>query len=158
MVSLEEIADHFRQMAWRQVKVEVGPASPAAIARARRFVVDLVGVELPPEFPRLWELTNGIDYSGAVLFGAEVILEPSLYIQGLVEENEMFSPPAPFVHVGSRGDEWISWHSQEDAYYLVDKISDDPMFKRVGFMEMLWHYIAEGLEMTYNQLKSEGEL
>ena len=31
MVSLEEIADHFRQMAWRQVKVEVGPASPAAV-------------------------------------------------------------------------------------------------------------------------------
>lgn len=57
-----------------------------------------------------------------------------------------------------RGGKWISWHSQEDAYYLVDKISDDPMFKRVGFMDMLWHYIAEGLEMTYNQLKSEGEL
>ncbi|MDO5285316.1 MAG: hypothetical protein Q4G45_00620 [Actinomycetia bacterium] len=157
MVSLAETAGRYRQIIRYQRETVLGPARVEDVEAARAFVRRLRGAEVPEEIVELWSVSAVVDFSGGAIFAPRAGYEP-LPHTGLVEENLRCDPPAGFLHVGTIGDEWLSWCVEDGAYYQIDKVSWSPLYTHARFEEMFYEHIGDGIEKVYEYYRQRGEL
>ncbi len=114
-------------LAYREARDHAdAPATDAAIDEAQRLCRTQVGRDLPAELVEVWRVVAGVDFNGTLIFPPRERPEPE-YMAGFIETNLDLPAPAPYVHIGSFGDEFLSWDSTTDTYAKIDRISQDPM-------------------------------
>lgn len=120
------------------------PASPAAVGQAEQFCRTSTGTGLPAELFGLWQVVSGMDFNGTVLFAPREQAGPDS-VAGLVETNEALLAHPPYLHVGSFGDEFLSWNCATTTYALIDKISQDPVEAYRTFDDLIEEHFGRHL-------------
>ena len=57
----------------------------------------------------------------------------------------LLEPPAPHVHIGSYGDELLSWNSSDGSYATVDRLSDVSIPAYESFGDLIEEHLGRHL-------------
>ncbi len=112
------------------------PATEADIEQAQALAQDLVGHPLPSDVVELWREVAGLDFNGTVIFAPRERPAPA-FLAGLVETNTELPAPAPYLHLGTYGDEFLSWNSADGSYAMIDRLSHAPLPTFTTFDELI---------------------
>lgn len=119
------------------------PADPAAVEQAQGLCRTTTGGQLPGEIVSLWQTVAGVDFNGTLIFPPVEIHEPD-FVPGLVETNRDLPEP-PYLHIGSFGDEHISWDGADGSYVKIDKISSQVLPAFDSFDDLLEEHFGRYL-------------
>ena len=120
------------------------PATEAAIASAQGLARATVGRDLPHELIGLWHVVAGLDFNGTLIFPPRERPEPE-FMAGLVETNTDLPAPPPYIHIGSFGDEFLSWNAADDSYATIDAINQHPIPSYDSFDALVDEYVGRYL-------------
>jgi hypothetical protein len=124
------------------------PATPAQLQALRAQAKKELGVDLPAEYYRLLETTNGLESNGLSIYGTErtlIVGHQDRFIQGLVDANLNWWDLESHKKYVFFGDASVSLYVrdlEDGKYKLLDRSSND-VLEEFDTFEGLMHRALE---------------
>ena len=124
------------------------PATPAQLQALRDQAKKELGVDLPAEYYRLLETTNGLDSNGLSIYGSErtpIVGYTDRFIQGLVDANLNWwdlESHKRYIFFGDASMSLYVYDREDRKYQILDRSSND-VVEEFGTFEALIHRALE---------------
>jgi SMI1/KNR4 family protein SUKH-1 len=125
------------------------PATKAQLQALRARAKKELGVDLPAEYYRLLETTNGLDSNGVVIYASEagpLVGYPDRPLDGLVEANlTWWELPAHkrYLFFGDAGMSLYAYDLEDHAYKVLDRQSNTVLEEFKTFEELIHRALEE---------------
>jgi hypothetical protein len=106
------------------------PAESGRVQLLRQATRSELNHDLPEDYVAFLELSDGIDWNGAVVYGTERKAESHErpFLEGFLEANQALRDGEPFRHLlalGESGMELYVYEPQSDKFSIIDRLSVD---------------------------------
>jgi len=116
-------------------------ANAGELAALLRRIRDDLGVEPPADYMDLLRHTDGAIADGLMLYGSRPHPFDEMELPELVsanlERHEYHEDLAGFLLVGEHDDDFVAYHPADRLYWLIDRVSGEPMSSAADLQTML---------------------